>query len=152
MKIALLLMAVLMLAACTPSSYRMHATAVVTVAGAHAVTGAAVDAARSEALDAVEAEHTLIGPERTAARRAEAARWAPAGDMLDAIRSALGTWVSAVELARAADDGGGLLEALLPLAARVVALWDDLAEVLQVLGVDAPGIPPGVRTLVGGAS
>jgi len=149
-KICFLLLAVLMLAACTPSAYRMHATAVVTVAGAHAVTGAAVDAARSVALDEVEAQHPEVGEARTAARRAEAARWAPAGDMLDAIRTALGTWLSAVELARAADDGEGLLSALLPLAARVVALWDDMAAVLARLDVDVPTLPSGVRVLVGG--
>ena len=150
MKICLLLFAALMLAACSPSAYRMHSTAVVTVAGAHAVTGAAVDAARDSALDAVEAEHPETGEARTAALRAEAARWTPAGLALDSIRSALGTWLSAVELARAADDGGALLDALLPLAARVLGLWDDLAALLQGLDVDAPRLPEAVRALVGG--
>jgi len=149
-KICLLLLVALMLAACDPSAYRVHSTAVVTVAGAHAVTGAAVDAARDSALDAVEAEHPETGEARTAALRAEAARWTPAGLALDSIRSALGTWLSAVELARAADDGGALLDALLPLAARVLGLWDDLAALLQGLDVDAPRLPEAVRALVGG--
>ena len=152
MKIAILalILGVLILSGCDPSAYRMHASAVVTVAGAHTVAGGAVDAARSAALDAVEDQHPDVGEARTAARRAEAVRWAAAGESLDAIRSALRTWVSAVELALAADDGGGLLEALLPLAARVLVLWDDMAQMLGTLGVEVPTLPPTVRGLVGG--
>lgn len=152
MKLSLLLLVCLLLAACSPSAYRIHATAVVTVASAHAVAGGLLDAARSDALDALEAEHPDTGEARTAALRTEAARWEPAGDALDAIRTALLTWLDAVELARAADDGEGLLTALLPLAARVLALWDDLAALMQGLGVEAPPLPEAVRTLIGGAT
>jgi hypothetical protein len=148
MKLLLLLFA-LVLVGCSPSAYRVHASAIVTVAGVHTVAGGGLDTARAAALDAVEAEYPDVGPDRTAALRTEAARWEPAGAALDAVRSALRTWVSSVELARSVDDDGGLLEALLPMAARVLSLYSDAARLMRSLGVEAPQLPPAVLAIVG---
>jgi hypothetical protein len=141
----------LLAAACSPSAYRHHTLAVGVVAGAHEVGGGLVDDARAAALDAVQAEHPA-GEARNAALDAEAGRWLPAGDALDAVRSALLTWLAGLEMARVADDEDGLLEALLPLAARVLALYDDAARLLRELGVEAPELPDAVRAVIGGAS
>jgi hypothetical protein len=145
----LFLLFALVLVGCSPSAYRVHASAIVTVAGVHTVAGGGLDAARAAALDAVEAEYPDVGPDRTTALRAEALRWEPAGAALDAVRSALRTWVSSVELARSVDDDGGLLEALLPMAARVLSLYADAARLMRSLGVDAPPLPPAVLAIAG---
>lgn len=145
-------LALLLLVGCSPSAFRVHATAIVVVASAHTIAGGTLDAARDHALDEVEAAHPVVGDERTAALRLEAARWEPGALALDAVRGALLAWVQAVELAQLADDGGSLLPALLPMAARVLALWDAVAATLRAVGIDVPTLPPAVLGLVGGAS
>ena len=151
MKVLLILAAALLFAGCSPSAHRIHTTAVGVLAGAHEVAGRFRDDARGAALDRVEARYPEVGQARSAALDAEQAHWAPSADGLDAVRSALPTWLSALELARAADDGGAVLAALLPLAARALALYDDVARMLRGLDVEAPALPDAVRAVIGGA-
>lgn len=134
---------------CGASVYRTHSTAIVTVASLHSVAYAARDAARDAALDAVEAEHPAHGDERTAALRAEDARWRPSGAALDGMRAALGVWVEALDAAHRSELGESDLIALLtPVAARVVQLTQAVIEGLRVLGVEGvPDVPPLVMAL-----
>ncbi len=137
---------------CSPSAYRMHAAAVVTVASAHTVAGGLYTAAKDAALDDVEAHFPDVGPERSAAIDEVVERFRPAAKSLDTIRAALLTWLDAVDLALAADSGDSLLGALLPLAQRVLTLYGELAGLLREVGVEAPALPPFVAALAGGAS
>lgn len=146
----LLLALAILAAGCSPSAYRIHTTAVAGIAGGLEIAGTLRDDARGAALDRVEVDHPDVGDARSAALDTEAARWAPSGLALDAVRSALLTWLSALELARLAD--GELLEALLPLAVRVLRLYDDVARLLRELDVEAPALPGVVRAVIGGAS
>lgn len=137
---------------CGPGAIGAHARAALVVTHATGAAGEAVDAARGVALDRVEAAHPERGPLRSLALDEEASRWRPAGQALDATRSALLAWVSAIALADAAgDDGSEVLAGLLPLAARVVALYAQLAALAAELGAEGvPTLPPAVRGLLGG--
>jgi len=138
-------------AGCTSSAVGIHARAVVAVASAHAAAGGELDAARSAALDAVEAEHPTAGDERTAALRAEGARWRPIGAALDAARGALATWLQSVELAEAAGGGEDLLLDLARLAARVAELYGSIVELARGVGVDdLPPIPAALAAVLSG--
>lgn len=132
---------------CDRSDLRTHAALVIATSGGHEVAGAAIDQARSDALDRVEVEHPTNGPERTAALREEDARWRPAGVALDGIRTILGSWSQSLEVALLADTGEDVSTAMLPFAARIVVLWDDLSRFAEELGVTIPRLPEGVRSL-----
>lgn len=84
--------------------------------------------------------------------RDEHARWTPAGEMMDVARAALRSWVSAIALAHAADDGNTWTPHLLRAAARLAQLWNPLVRALAALGVEAPEMPPGMRALVDAAA
>ncbi len=140
---------------CGASAYTMHYRAATITIGVHAAAGTVIDDARASALDRVEREHPT-DPEHDAELEREAARWRPLGAALDAGREAIGAWIDAIDLARAA--GGGeadLLAPLLALAARAVLLYERIAELARALGVDdLPELPLLVRSLatsIGGA-
>lgn len=141
---------------CGASAFSAHYRSATIVAGVHAAAGTVIDDARSSALDRVEREHPT-DPEHDAALEAEADRWRPVGAALDVARDAIGAWIDAVDLARAAGgDEGDLLAPLLALAARAVLLYERIAELAGSLGVDdLPPLPPFVRALaastIGGA-
>lgn len=125
---------------CSSGALGVHARAATVTIAATQTAGSMVDAARDAELDAVEAQHPVRGAEREAALDATALRWRPAGSALDALREALGTWVDAIDLARAADAGDDLLVHLVSIAARAVLLYDRLGRVASDLG--AEGVPP----------
>lgn len=141
-------------AGCGASPVRVAANAATIATTITVTAGEEVDAARDRALDAVEAAHPDVGPERSAALDAEAARWRPAGIALDAIRAALLAWTQAIALAHAAGSDA-LWPELVRLAARVVGLYDALIAAVEELGVDdLPALPAEVRALaraLGGA-
>src|SRR5690606_18734209 len=101
-----LLGALSLLAGCGASALATQARAAQVAAIATAGAGEVIDAARDRALDAVEEAHPVRGPERDAALDAEAARWRPAGQALDAIREVLVTWTAAIEAARVVGEQG----------------------------------------------
>lgn len=141
---------------CGASAFQTHARGAAIAATALSATGDVVDSARGVALDRVEEAHPARGPERDAALDAEAARWRPAGEALDAARTAVLTWIDAIELARIAGSEDGLLPQLVQLGARVVQLYDRVIAVIASLGVEGvPALPDAVRTfaegLTGGA-
>lgn len=145
-----------MLGGCSGASYRAHAQGITVTSGGLAVAGTVADTARDAALDAVEAEHPVHGPERTAALEAEALRWRPLGIALDAGRSALLVWAEALRMAHlAGTTDADLIATLAPVAARVLLLYDQIAALLDALGVDGvPALPAVVRSLataIGGA-
>jgi hypothetical protein len=137
------------LSGCTGQSYRAHAQAIMVTSGGLSVAGSVADAARDAALDAVEAEHPMHGPERTAALEAEAARWRPLGVALDAGEPALLVWSEALRMAHlAGTTDADLLPALAPVAARVLLLYDRVVAILEELDVDGvPALPAVVRRL-----
>lgn len=139
-------MALALLAGCGTSALRGQATAATVASVALDTGGQTVDAARSAALDAVEARET-DREARDAALRAEAARWAPVGAALDACRDALLTWIETLELARRGDEGALGWETFVPLVARVVLLYDSAARLASGLGVELPLLPDTVRAL-----
>lgn len=139
-------------AGCGMSPVRQHSTAVVALASAHTVAHSIADAARTEALDRVEAEHAEDHAARTAARRAEHERWQPVGHALDATREAVRVYLEAVAAAHAADAGDeDLLALLLPVARRAATLYAAISAMLRELGVEAPSVPPILDALLGGA-
>lgn len=146
----------MLLLGCGASAYSTHYRAATVVAGVHAAAGTVIDDARKSALDRVEREHPS-DPEHDAELDREADRWRPLGVALDLARDAIGAWIDAVDLARAAGgDEGDLLAPLLALAARAVLLYERIAELAGALGVeDLPPLPPFVRALatstIGGA-
>lgn len=140
----------LLVAGCGASGLRVQAQAATLTIGAHAVAGAAIESARKQALDRVEVEHPT-DPEHDAAVDVEAARWHPALVALDAMRDALIAWTQALGAARAAGDGADVLAVLLPLAARAVLLYDDVARLASALGVTIPTLPASVVALVASA-
>ena len=144
--------AALLTCGCGASAVQTHARAALVVSSVTSAAGEAVDAARDVALDRVEADHPTAGDERSEALDLEAARWRPAGQALDATRAALLAWVQAIALADAAgQEGGDVLSGLLPLAARVVALYAQVAALAVELGAEGvPVLPPAISGLLGG--
>src|SRR5690606_8987137 len=104
-------------------------------------------------LDAVEEAHPVRGPERDAALDAEAARWRPAGQALDAIREILITWLAAIESARAVGEQGAaaLWPRILALASQAVVTYARIADLARELGVDVPALDLGGLLGTGGA-
>lgn len=131
-----------MCSGCGAGAVRTHATAALYTTHAVRVGGEAVDAARASALD------DLHEPD---AIREEAARWEPIGAALDAVRETLAAWVDGIDLARIADDEGIGLAALLPLAARVLALYARAAALASSLDAELPALPPWLLAVAGGA-
>lgn len=140
---------------CGASTYQVQARAAHLTALATDATGDVIDAARDHALDDVEAAHPEHGAERTAALEAEAARWRPAGQALDAIREALLTWVMSLEAARSlGDDGAAVIwPRVLAIAAQVAALYGRVAALARELGATGvPELPAALSTLLAGAT
>lgn len=139
---------------CGASTYQVQARAAHLTALATDATGQVIDAARDHALDEVEAAHPEHGAERTAALEAEAARWRPAGQALDAIRSALLTWVTSLEAARVlGEDGAAVLwPRALAIAAQVADLYGRVAALARELGATGvPELPAALSALLAGA-
>lgn len=149
--VVLALLCAALLSGCGGGAIRMHAHAAAVTAGAVTVAGATVDDARAAALDRVEAEHPT-DPEHDEQLELEAARWRPVGIALDGTRTTLLLWLDSLDLATRAEASDGVLDALLPLAARVVRLYDDAARLAADLGVTLPRLPTAVLALIGGAS
>jgi hypothetical protein len=135
---------------CGASALQTHARAALVTTSAVETAGEVVDAARDDALDRVEAEHP-VDPEHDRAVRAEASRWRPVGQALDATREALGSWVESIELARIAGDGSLDLVDLLPMGARVLRLYDRVAALARELGARVPALPDGLSALLAAA-
>jgi len=146
-----LLGALSLLAGCGASALATQARAAQVAAIATAGAGDVIDAARDRALDAVEEAHPIRGPERDAALDAEAARWRPAGQALDAIREVLVTWTAAIEAARVVGEQGmaAIWPRILALASQAVATYARIADLARELGVDVPELDLG--GLLGGA-
>lgn len=146
-----LLGALSLLTGCGASALATQARAAQVTAIATAVAGEVIDDARDRALDAVEEAHPVRGPERDAALDAEAARWRPAGQALDAIREILITWTAAIESARVLGEQGSaaIWPQVLALAGRAVALYARIADLARELGADVPALDLG--GLLGGA-
>lgn len=148
--VVLTLLCAALVSGCGGGAIRVHAHAAAVTAGAVTVAGATVDDARAAALDRVEAEHPT-DPEHDEELDREAARWRPVGIALDGTRTALHLWLDSLDLAtRAGDDDA--LPMLVPIAARVVRLYDDAARLATELGVTLPRLPTAVLALIGGAS
>ena len=130
---------------CGPGALGMQARAAQVTAIATGGAGEVIDAARDRALDAVEEAHPIRGPERDAALDAEAERWRPAGQALDAIRSALVTWIAAIEAARVVGEQGmaALWPQVLALGAQVVGLYARIGDLARELGADVPTLDLG---------
>lgn len=141
------LAAVLASSGCGASGLRTQAHAALVTGATLETTGAAIDAARDRSLDAVEEEYG-DAPDFEERLDREAARWTPLGASLDACRDALLAWVDAIELARVADLGEDFFfELIVPLVARVVLLYDDIARLSASLGVEVPELPELVRSV-----
>jgi hypothetical protein len=143
---------VLLLAAgCGKTAFENHYQAMTLTAGGFSVAGVAVDAARSEALDRVEAQHVTRGPGRVAALEAEAAHWRPIGAALDGARSGLLAWAASVSLARAADEDEDLLPSLVEVLRRIVGLYSDAVRLAASLSppVELPALPGIITSLLG---
>jgi hypothetical protein len=134
---ALLLGALSLLVGCG-NPIGAQARAATISASALTAGGDAVMAARGAALDRVEAEHPT-DPEHDLALDAEAARWLPVLEGLDAGRTALLVWIDALELARVAGGGEDLVPPLLALGARTLRLIADAFALAGALGVE--GLP-----------
>lgn len=134
---------------CGRGALAVHARAGIATASVLGVAGEELDAARGRALDRVEEQYPE-DPEHDAQLDAEAARWRPAGQALDAAKEALRSWLSAVDLARLADDGEAWLAPTLALVRRVLALYQRVAALSRDLGADVPPLPPFVTGLLGG--
>jgi hypothetical protein len=106
---------------------------------------------RVEALDRVEARYP-IDPEHDEHFEIEASRWVPLGTALDAARTALLTWVDAIDLARIAGGGDGdLMGAVATVAARALQLAARALAAASSMGAEGvPTIPPAVMTLAAG--
>jgi hypothetical protein len=103
--------------------------------------GDVIMAARSAALDRVEAQYPT-DPEHDAQLDLEAERWRPLLAALDGAREAILTWISALELAHAADAGAELMAHVLTLGLRAVRLVAAAFEIATSLGVeDLPTLP-----------
>ena len=137
-------------AGCGASAIRDHARAALATAHVHRAAVTVVEAARTEALDRVEAAHP-VDPEHDAAVLVEAARWRPALEALDAAAVAIRAWVDALDLARLAEVGDVGLVELLPLGARVLALLARVASLARSLGADVPEVPVWLEALLVGA-
>lgn len=133
---------------CGPGAYVMQYRGATVLSGVHAAAGTVIDDARESALDRVEREHPT-DPEHDAELDREAARWRPVSAALDAAREAIGAWIDAIDLARAAGgDPGDLLAPLLALAARAVLLYEQISRLAGALGIDdLPPLPPFLRAL-----
>ncbi len=117
------------------------------VTSVHLSAGEQIDAARDEALDAVEAANPP-GPERNAALDAEAARWEPLAVALDSMRAVLRTYAQSVTLAHAAGGDESLLPEIARLLARLVGLYAAIVQAAEELDVEGlPVLPAEVRTL-----
>ncbi len=147
MKTTILLALVVALLMGCGGPVQTHTAAITVTAGIHSVGGAMVDEARSEALDAVEAEHPTVGEERTAALRLEASRWEPIGAALDASRTVLIGWLGVVDQVQA---GADVWELAPPLIGRLVSLWGDVVRLAGSLGLEPPALPSVVTSLAGG--
>jgi hypothetical protein len=135
---ALVLGALSLLASGCANPIGGQARAATVSAAALTAGGDAVMAARSAALDRVEAEHPT-DPEHDLALDAEAARWLPVLEGLDAGRTALLVWIDALELAQAAGGDDDLLPPLLALGLRTLRLIADAFALASSLGVE--GLP-----------
>jgi hypothetical protein len=136
---------------CGASALTSQAHAARILATTVGTAGTAIDAARSRSLDAVEEAHPQRGPERDAALDAEAERWRPIGQALDSIRSALITWLAALEAARVVGDTGtaALWPQILALGGQALALYASIADLARELGADVPALS--LDGLLGGA-
>lgn len=68
----------------------------------------------------------------------------------DAARAAWDTWAAALIVAHSDDDEDALAIAL-SMAQPVLALYEQIAEMLRAFGVDAPQLPPAIASLAGGS-
>lgn len=150
MKLAILALACLMLAACSPSAFGTHYQAITVLTSARSVGYSSITAARATELDTAEEAHPMRGPERDAALDSVATRWAPVGAALDGMLSALETWTASVMAARAADEDEDLLQPLATVVGRVAQLYADVVRLAGTLGVELPALPSFVTSLLGG--
>ena len=115
--------------------------------------GGAMDvatSARAAELDRIEREtEGQPGPERVAALRAEAENWQPVAHALDVTRGVLSSYVEAIALAHAVDNGDPTPQ-LISLAARLVSLWDPLVRLLGDAGITLAPLPDELAAIVGG--
>ena len=106
--------------------------------------------ARAAELDRVEREtEGQPGPDRVSALRAEDARWQPIAHALDVTRGVLSSYVEAIALAHAVDNGDPTPQ-LISLAARLVSLWDPLVRLLSDAGITLAPLPDELAAIVGG--
>lgn len=150
MKTLILLALLSLLVGCSPSAFSQHYQAQTILAGSRAVAFAAVAEAQTAELQAAGEAFPDVGPERDAAGDAVGARFAPARVALDGILTALEAWQVAVSVARAADEDEALLPTLLDVAGGIVRLYADLVGLAGVLGVELPGLPSFLTSMVGG--
>lgn len=82
--------------------------------------------------------------------------WAPVVAAIESARTALTTWIDALDVARQAGaDDGDVIGALLVAVSHFVHEWNDLAAAIRALGnaeLQPPDLPPVLTALLGAAS
>lgn len=147
---AALLLALALGATCTgcgASALTMQGRAATIASVANASIGEEIERARSTELDACADEACADAGEK---------RWAPAIAAYYSVRTALATWIDALDVARQAGaEDGDVLGALLVAVAHLARSWNALAAALRALALpdlQPPDLPPIVAALLGAAS
>ena len=146
-RLALALLPLLALPACSPSALQAHATIA-------SVTGHVFDTACGEVEHARSVEQHAIadGPlprdESRAAVDAVRAHWAPAVVSCELAADTHDAWVTTLALAAAG--APFTLADGLALAQHALSMWQSLAATLMIAGVRMPAVPPELVALVGG--
>ncbi len=149
--LALLLTAIAALycTGCGATAVQRSANASLITGGVLVTAGGIVDAARDEALDAVEERHPQLGPERNAALDVEAARWRPFGHAFDLARGMLNSWNDANEQAQiSGSNDDAVWAAVKPIVLQLEAHYNEAANIARALGHNVPPLPPVLVSLL----
>lgn len=132
-----------LLAGCGASALSTQARAATIVGVGLSSVGQELHDERAQALDACH---------DTDCESTTTSAWAPAVAAYESARTALTTWIDALDVARqAGEPDGDILGALFVAVSRLAREWNALAAALRGVGVDMPDLPPALAVLLGAA-
>lgn len=144
--VALLVLVASVTQGCGASALSTQARAATIVSVGLSSVGHELHDERAQALDACH---------DTDCESTTASAWAPAVAAYESARTALTTWIDALDVARqAGEPDGDVLGALFVAVSRLARQWNELATALRALNVDMPDLPPALAVLLsaGGAT